>query len=97
MYAVIFKAEVAEFDEEYFATAAKMRDTAINQYGCRDFIACSEGNMEIAISYWDSEAQIKAWKQDLDHIAAQQLGKAKWYKSYTVEITEIVRAYHSQQ
>ncbi|WP_019529997.1 antibiotic biosynthesis monooxygenase family protein [Dasania marina] len=96
MYAVIFKAEVAAFDAEYFATAAKMRDSAISQYGCRDFIACTEGNMEIAISYWDSEAQIKAWKQDLDHIAAQQLGKAKWYKSYSVEITEIVRAYHSQ-
>jgi len=29
-----------------------MRDLAINKYGCSEFISTTEGNNEIAISYW---------------------------------------------
>lgn len=93
MYAVIFKAEIAEFDDEYGALADKLRQLAIEQYGCREFVAVSEGTTEIAISYWDTEKQIKAWKQNSDHLVAQSKGKSKWYKSYSVEIMEVQRAY----
>ena len=95
MYAVIFKAEVAVFDEEYSITAEKMRNLAIDEYGCLEFTACTEGNKEIAISYWESEDQISAWKSNTDHIAAQKKGREKWYKSYKIEIVEIKREYGS--
>jgi hypothetical protein len=52
MYAVIFHAEIAQLDDEYFATAKHMRELAMTQYGCLDFVATTEGNREIAISYW---------------------------------------------
>ena len=95
MYAVIFRAEVRELDAEYAVMAARMRDLAINEYGCVEFVACTEGNSEIAISYWESEEQIRQWKQNAQHLVAQQKGRAKWYKSYTVEVVEVVRAYRS--
>jgi heme-degrading monooxygenase HmoA len=95
MYAVIFRAEVRELDAEYAVMAARMRDLAINEYGCVEFVACTEGNSEIAISYWESEEQIRQWKQNAEHLVAQQKGRAKWYKSYTVEVVEVVRAYRS--
>jgi len=97
MYAVIFKAEVNEFDAEYATTAEKMRNLAFEQYGCLEFTACTEGNKEIAISYWDSKEQMKAWKSDPEHKAAQELGRKKWYKSYQVQIVEIIREYGSQK
>jgi heme-degrading monooxygenase HmoA len=95
MYAVIFRAEIAQLDAEYLATAARMRELAMERYGCRDFTACTEGNREIAISYWDSEEQILAWKRDREHLAAQKKGRTSWYASYTVEVARIERAHSS--
>ncbi len=73
--------------------AAKLRALAISQYGCIDFTSVTEGDKEIAISYWQSTQQIKAWKQDPQHLLAQHLGHSKWYKSYQVEIVKIEREY----
>ncbi len=95
MYAVIFRAEIAELDAEYSAMAEKMRRIAINQYGCREFTSCTEGNTEIAISYWDNESQIKEWRYNSEHLAAQGKGRSKWYKSYTVQVVKIAREYRS--
>ena len=95
MYAVIFKAKTKVLDEEYFTTADKLRALAFSQYGCQDFVSCSEGDNEIAISDWDSKEQILAWKDDPAHKMAQRLGADKWYKSFKVEIVELVREYSS--
>ena len=93
MYAVIFKATTHKLDKEYFSMAKKMRDLAINEYGCKEFTAVTEGSEEIAISYWDSLEQIKAWKKNSEHLVAQGLGKNKWYEDYTVEIMEVLSMY----
>ena len=93
MYAVIFRAEIAELDDEYGRIAERLRELALNRYGCSEFVSLSEGSREIAISYWRNEAQIEAWKQDVEHLAAQKLGRSKWYASYRVEVVEIKRAY----
>jgi heme-degrading monooxygenase HmoA len=93
MYAVIFKAEIKELDEAYAVTARRMRELAINEYGCKEFAFCCEGNLEIAISYWESKEQIKAWRADPDHQKAQSLGKTRWYKKYQVQVVEILREY----
>jgi heme-degrading monooxygenase HmoA len=95
MYAVIFRAEILEQDAEYAVMASRMRDLAIDEYGCVEFVACTEGNSEIAISYWESEQQIQQWKQNAEHLAAQEKGRSKWYKSYTVQVVKVVRAYRS--
>ncbi len=93
MYAVIFRAEINELDETYAEMAARMRDLAINKYGCVEFTAVTEGKQEIAISYWDNQDQIKVWKQDPEHREAQKLGRSKWYKSYQVQVVEVIRDY----
>lgn len=95
MYAVIFHAEIAQLDDEYFATAKQMRELAMTQYGCLDFVVTTEGNREIAISYWPSLDHIKHWKQNAEHLQAQQQGRARWYKSYKVEVVELLRTYES--
>jgi heme-degrading monooxygenase HmoA len=95
MYAVIFRAEIRELDESYFEMVARMRELALSKYGCTEFIAVTEGNQEIAISYWPSLAQIEIWRQDLEHLVAQELGRSKWYASFRVQTVEIIRQFGS--
>ena len=96
MYAVIFRAEIKKLDASYMETAARLRDLATSKYGCREFITVSEGDQEIAISYWDSKDQIKAWKEDPDHRIAQEQGRKQWYRSYRVQVVQILREYANQ-
>lgn len=93
MYAVIFKATTAHQDSEYSEMVTMMRELAFTQYNCQDFIAVTEGKQEIAISYWNSEDDIKRWHKDSQHLIAQKLGREKWYSSYTVEVVKITRSY----
>jgi heme-degrading monooxygenase HmoA len=93
MFVVIFRAQVRQFDADYSALAAQMRELALTQFGCLEFTAVSEGEQEIALSYWPDEASIRAWKQQADHLMAQKLGRERWYAEYSVEIAQITRSY----
>jgi len=93
MYAVIFRAKIENLDEAYSKIAVQMRDLAIDKYGCTEFVAVTEGNTEVAISYWPDEESIKSWKQDAKHLVAQEYGRTKWYKNYKVQVVKIVREY----
>lgn len=93
MYAVIFRAQVRQFDHEYAELAELLRDKALAEYGCTEFVAVTEGKEEIAISYWPSLAHIKKWKADSQHIVAQQKGRQYWYDNYRIEVVKIERAY----
>lgn len=47
----------------------------------------------ITVSYWRDLATIKAWRENAEHKTAQQLGKQKWYTSYSIEIARIEAVY----
>ncbi len=96
MYAVIFRAQIASFDDNYHLTAARMRELAIDKYGCLEFTSVSDGENEISISYWENERQIENWKNDNEHKKAQERGKRFWYRSYNVQVVEIKRAYEKR-
>lgn len=93
MYVVIFRAKIKMLDEVYSQTAALMRKLAFERYNCQGFHACSEGEDEIALSYWNSLDDIAAWREDVQHQLAQQQGLRDWYQHCHVEIAEIVRQY----
>lgn len=93
MYVVIFTAKIVELDAEYFDLASKLRERAINDYGCTEFISTSQGSQEIALSYWPDLESIKRWKADELHLKAQDLGRSDWYQGYRIEICEITRRY----
>ena len=95
MYAVIFRAEADQLDDDYFEMALAMRELAINDYGCSEFTSVAEHGYEIAISYWQDLEQIKRWKQAAEHLQAQQSGKTRWYRNYHVQVVEILREYGS--
>jgi len=93
MYAVIFRATTKEQDQTYSQYVQNMRQLAFDKYNCIEFFALTEGDQEVAISYWHNLEDIKKWKENAEHASAQALGRTKWYKSYKVEIVEIKRSY----
>jgi heme-degrading monooxygenase HmoA len=93
MYVVIFRATVRELDAEYATTAQRMRELALNEFGCLEFHAVTEGQHEVALSYWPDEASIRAWKNHPEHALAQQTGQNRWYETYSVQVAEIKRHY----
>ncbi len=97
MYAVIFKATINDLTGDYVEVAERMRALAFERYGCKAFTAVAEGespgDTELAVSYWESEEQIKAWRNDPEHLRAQARGKEKWYTDYQVQVVKVLREY----
>ena len=94
MFVVIFRARIRDLDPEYSGVAARMRRLAMEEFGCLDFHAVSEGEHEIALSYWPSEEAIQAWKAHPEHRLAQQAGRERWYDSYSVQVASVTRECH---
>jgi len=93
MFVVIFRAQVRRFDDEYSRTAARMRDLAIREFGCLEFHSVTEGDQEVALSYWPDEQSIRAWRNHPEHVLAQQAGRDRWYERYSVQVAEVTREY----
>ena len=93
MYVVIFRAKAGNVDAAYGKTAARLKELAFESFGCLDFVFATEGDQEIALSYWRDEESIKKWKAHSEHVLAQELGRTKWYTSYLVQVAEIKREY----
>jgi heme-degrading monooxygenase HmoA len=71
-----------------------MRELALSEFGCLAFHAVTEGDEEVALSYWPDEAAVRAWRAHPEHAAAQRIGRERWYHSYWVEVAEVTRQYH---
>jgi heme-degrading monooxygenase HmoA len=93
VFVVIFRAQVRRFDDEYSRTAARMRDLAIREFGCLEFHSVTEGDQEVALSYWPDEQSIRAWRNHPEHVLAQQAGRDRWYERYSVQVAEVTREY----
>jgi heme-degrading monooxygenase HmoA len=93
-YAVIFTSQRADGDDGYDAMANAMFALAQQQPGClgAESTRGSDG-LGITVAYFTDEASIHAWKQHTRHLAAQRLGKDRWYSHYEVRIAKVERAY----
>ncbi|WP_329806586.1 antibiotic biosynthesis monooxygenase family protein [Flavobacterium facile] len=91
-YAVIFTSTRTDLDENYAEMANKMENLAKQQPG---FLGVESARNEIGItvSYWESLEAIANWKQNLDHLDAQFLGRQKWYENYVVRIAKVEKEY----
>ncbi|WP_290698983.1 antibiotic biosynthesis monooxygenase [Lacinutrix sp.] len=91
-YAVIFTSTRTEGDYGYNEMSALMESLAKNQDGFLN-IDSARNEVGITVSYWESLEAIQSWKQQTDHILAQQIGIKDWYKWYNVKICKVEREY----
>ncbi len=92
-YAVIFTSLRTEVDEGYTQTAQRMLDLAGMQNGFLHVDSVRENGHGITVSYWRDLDSIHDWKQQIEHIDAQHMGKEKWYLSYQIRICKVEREY----
>ena len=91
-YAVIFSS--MRRDDGYTQMAERMVELASRQPG---FLGVESvrgiAGFGITVSYWTSGEAIAAWKANVDHLAAQEKGKQKWYEHYELRVAKVKRAY----
>lgn len=95
-YAVIFTSTLTGEDLQGYGTMAdKMEELAKEQDGYLGIESArnSSDRVGITVSYWKSEEAILAWKKNVDHQGARQLGRKKWYQSYRLRVARVEREY----
>lgn len=93
-YAVIFTSQRTEGDRGYEAMAQAMFELALKQPGCLGAESVRDaGGLGITVAYFTDESAIVAWKQNSGHLAAQRLGKERWYSHYEVRVAKVERVY----
>jgi len=93
-YAVIFTSQLSENDAGYEQMGKRMFELALEQPGClgAESTRDREG-IGITVSYWKDEESISAWKQQVQHLAAQNQGIKRWYSHYELRVAKVERAY----
>ena len=90
-FAVIFISTRLETTEEYlFFDEATLR-AAENLQGFLGWDAVRNEPHGIFISYWENEAAVERWKNDVLHLRAKELGKKSFYSFYRSVISVIDR------
>ena len=91
-YAVIFSTIVEDNIQGYLETAQKMEVLAKLQKGYLG-IESARNEIGITVSYWQTLEDIVAWKNNIEHTEARNLGREKWYKQYQLRICKVEREY----
>jgi len=99
MYAVIFEVTPKEDGiEEYLDIAKKLRVLLKDNPGfisIERFQSLTEQNKLLSLSFWETEAAIANWKENIDHQLAQQRGKDSLFKTYRIRVAKVERDYAS--
>lgn len=92
-YAVIFTSKLSENVDGYEAMADRMIALAARQDGYLGVESARE-EIGITVSYWRDLKSIENWKNNAEHLMAQQLGRKQWYDCFSTRISKVERDYH---
>jgi heme-degrading monooxygenase HmoA len=93
-YAVIFSSEKSETLDGFEEMDEKILKLAIQQEGFLGYESSGNGKENIFISYWKNLKAIDAWRHNMQHIEAKELGIKHWYKRY---LSQICKVEHSHE
>jgi heme-degrading monooxygenase HmoA len=87
----VFTAQRTPDDPEGYArTAARMEELAAQQPGYLGHEAARGADgLGITVSYWSSLEAIQAWRDHVEHLVAQRLGRERWYSGYTLRVCRV--------
>ncbi|GAB3512554.1 antibiotic biosynthesis monooxygenase [Pseudoxanthomonas daejeonensis] len=93
-YAVVFSSRRNDADPEGYAAAAdRMLELARQQPGFLGVESARDaGGFGITVSYWESEAAIRAWRQHAEHAEVRRHGRTHWYAHYELRVARVERA-----
>ncbi|BDY05530.1 antibiotic biosynthesis monooxygenase [Ferrimonas sp. YFM] len=97
MYAVIFEVTpLAAGRGQYLDIAAGLKEKLSGLEGfisIERFQSLTQDNKLLSLSFWESEEAITQWRNQMDHMLAQQLGRNELFDSYRIRVANVVRDY----
>lgn len=95
MVITVFRSRLQpEHVEEYNRWAAKIHDIAVNTPGfisIKTFTA--DDGERVSIVEFESEETLLAWRNQPDHLEAQELGRKVFYSEYHIQVCRPIRDY----
>lgn len=94
MILILFRSRLApEADDEYATILADMNRLAQGAPGFVDVKSFkAEDGERLTVVRWHNEETLTAWRENVQHLAAQRMGREKWYANYELEVATITRS-----
>ena len=91
-FAVIFTNQRTMSDDEmYSLTSERMVELAQQQPGFLGVESVrGEDGIGITVSYWRDRGAIRDWRVNIEHLAAQQMGRQEFYSWYHIRVAGVV-------
>ncbi|WP_198036967.1 antibiotic biosynthesis monooxygenase [Nocardia sp. BMG51109] len=77
----------------YADAAAEMAELAERIDGYLGMEFARDPACGITVSYWRDLEALRRWRDDIDHLAAQRLGRERFYLGYRARICRVEREY----
>jgi len=93
MIVVLFRSRLSEeAGEEYVAMDQMLGEKARQAPGFVDVKSFTAADGErLTIVRWKDLETLRQWREDPAHRVAQETGRRLWYRSYDMEVAEVVR------
>jgi heme-degrading monooxygenase HmoA len=94
-HAVIFTSRrTAQGDADYAAAAERMFELVQQQPGFlgAESVRGADG-FGITVAYFDSEGDIRRWRDHAEHARVRERGRREWYEHFEVRVARVERAY----
>ncbi|MCA9512850.1 MAG: antibiotic biosynthesis monooxygenase [Myxococcota bacterium] len=93
MVVVVFRSRLDESEREaYEPVAVRMLELAHRAPGFVSFRAYAADDGErLALAEFETAEHAAAWGREAEHLAAQRLGRERFYTEYRLQVAEVVR------
>ncbi|MCH7534628.1 MAG: antibiotic biosynthesis monooxygenase [Bacteroidetes bacterium] len=95
-YAIIFTALLNDDLTGYYETSERLMELAKDYEGFYGMEEVAD-KWEINISYWKDVESIMEWRNNSEHIIAQEKGKKQWYECFKMRIAKVERDYNFEK
>lgn len=94
-FSVIFSSQLSQFEDQKYHEFSNQMLELVNEadgfLGVESYREKSDRG--VTISYWTCMNSIKKWKDNSQHLFAQQYGKEIAYSKFTIKVCEVMREY----
>nr|WP_245695338.1 antibiotic biosynthesis monooxygenase [Streptomyces antibioticus] len=92
-YAAVFTTVRTQDQSDYSETSAHLEDLVKDVPGYLGMDhAQTPGGLGITVSYFRDANALTEWQANVEHRAAQNRGRAQWYRNYTLHVAKVERS-----
>ncbi|MFI8219757.1 antibiotic biosynthesis monooxygenase family protein [Streptomyces sp. NPDC085932] len=92
-YVAVFTTVRSPNQTDYGETDARMEERVKDLPGYLGMDhAQTPGGLGITVGYFRDADALTEWRTDAEHRAAQERGRAEWYRSYTLHVAKVERS-----